>query len=396
MKRRHFLAGAAGTAGISLAGAVRSGAAAAPAYRVAVIGHTGRGNYGHHLDKAWLSIPGARIIAVADPDEKGRAGAVKRLKAAQGYADYRRMLDEVKPDFVSICPRWLDRHRDMVVAVARSGVRGIYMEKPLCPTLAEADEMVAACEKNKVAVAVAHQTRYSPRLTVVEELIRSGALGTILELRGRGKEDQRGGGEDLWVLGTHVFNLIHTLGGEPRSCFARVTAKGRPIGKADVVSGNEGIGPLAGDAVNAQYRLAGGAMASFASVRGARGNPSRFGLQVFGSKGVLDIHTGYLPSIHFLPDSSWCSGRTGKAWVPVSSAGVGKPEPLEDGGLLAGNVLALKDLIAAAEESRRPLSSLYDARTATEMIVAVFESQRVGGAVSFPLRNRKNPLTMLG
>jgi predicted dehydrogenase len=38
----------------------------------------------------------------------GLAAAVKRLGGARGFADYRRMLDEVKPDFVSVCPRWLD------------------------------------------------------------------------------------------------------------------------------------------------------------------------------------------------------------------------------------------------------------------------------------------------
>jgi hypothetical protein len=63
--------------------------------------------------------------------------------------------------------------------------------------------------------------------------------------------------------------------------------------------------------------------------------------------------------------------------------------------LHGGNVLAVKDLIAAIEQDREPEGSIYEARSATEMIVAVFESQRVGGPVSLPLKNRANPLTML-
>jgi hypothetical protein len=105
--------------------------------------------------------------------------------------------------------------------------------------------------------------------------------------------------------------------------------------------------------------------------------------------------TGYLPPVYFLPDSSWAPGKTGKAWIPVSSAGVGQPEPLEDGGLHAGNVLAVKDLIAAVEEDRQPDGSIYEGRAAVEMIVAVFESHRLGGPVAFPLENRQNPLAML-
>ena len=56
---------------------------------------------------------------------------------------------------------------------------------------------------------------------------------------------------------------------------------------------------------------------------------------------------------------------------------------------------AVKDLIAAIEEGREPQCNLHQARTATEMIVSVFESHRQGGPVKFPLKNRKNPLTML-
>lgn len=397
LSRRRFLAGATALGITSLGPRLASSAeGGSKKYRVCVIGHTGRGNYGHGLDTVWREASGFDIAAVADAHEPGLAAAVKRTGAAKGYADYRKMLDEVKPDLVSIGPRWLDQHRDMVVAAAESGVRGIYFEKPMCRTMAEADEMIAACEKNNVKAAVSHQTRYSPRLSVVRELIESGKIGRVLELRARGKEDRRGGGEDLWVLGTHVLNLTNHLGGEPLWCFATVQQEGRPVTKEDVAPGNEGIGPLAGDEVHAVYRLSGGRTAYFDSTRNAGGRPSRFGLRIFGSEGVIEMGTGYLPPTFFLPDSSWAPGRSGKAWIPVSSAGVGKPEPLSDGGLHAGNVLAVKDLVAAVEEDRQPESSIYEARTATEMIVAVFESHRQGGPVKLPLENRQNPLTMLG
>ena len=56
---------------------------------------------------------------------------------------------------------------------------------------------------------------------------------------------------------------------------------------------------------------------------------------------------------------------------------------------------AVKDLLDAIENDRQPLGNIYEARGATEMIVATFESQRLGAAVKLPLENRKNPLTML-
>jgi len=360
-------------------------------YRIAVIGHTGRGNYGHDVDRVWLEMPDCEIVGVSDPDEKGRADAAARLKTSRTFADYRQLLDETKPHIVSICPRWLDQHHDMVLAAAERGIH-IYMEKPFCRTLAEADAMIAACEKRDVKLALSHQTRYSPKLRVVKGMIEEGLLGDILELRGRGKEDARGGGEDLWVLGSHVMNLIQYFGGEPLWCQATVRQGGKPISKSDIKPGNEGIGLLAGDHVSAVYGMDDGVMAYFGSKRNAAGN--RFGLQIYGSKGIVEVLTGHLPAVNFLPDPAWSPGRTGKAWVSVSSAGPGKPEPLKEGGLLAGNVLACRDLLAAIEEDRQPECSMYEGRTTIEMIAGVFESQRVGERVSLPLKTRENPLSL--
>ena len=289
------------------------------AYRVAVVGHTGRGNYGHGLDAVWKDVPKTELVAVADADPDGLKAAQERLgPAVKGFADYHVLLEEMKPDLVSIAPRWLDQHHDMVIAAAEAGVKGIYLEKAPCRTLAEADAMLFACEKHGTKVAVAYQTRYSPVLQVIDQMIDDGKIGEVLELRARGKEDRRGGGEDLWVLGPHVMNLIHYLGGAPEWCSARVYQDRKPITKAHVHEGNEGIGPLAGNRLTATYGLESGATAYFASWREKGGNPSRFGLRVFGSRGIIELYdVGYAPKAYWLPDSSWSPGRTGKSWIPA-------------------------------------------------------------------------------
>jgi len=254
--------------------------------------------------------------------------------------------------------------------------------------------MIAACQQHKVKVALAHQTRYSPKLKVVRELIAADKLGRLLEFRARGKEDARGGGEDLWVLGTHVLDMMQSLGGGPQWCLGTVLQQGRPIHKADVRPGSEGIPSLAGDEVHATYRLEGGAMGFFDSIKEAGGGP-RYALWIFGSKGVVEIGTNYGPPAFFLPHPSWSSPRYKKAWVEITSAGAGKPETLKDLSAHRGNVEAVLDLIDAIHKDRKPEADITDARTALEMIVSVFESQRLGKPVPFPLANRKDPLAML-
>jgi predicted dehydrogenase len=366
----------------------------AKTYRVAVIGRTGGGGYGHGLDVVWKALANVEVVAVADPDAKGRAAAAARLGVKSAYADYRAMLDKEKPQVVSVAERHLDRHRDLVVACARAGA-SIFLEKPMARTLAEADEMVKACEAHHVKLAIAHQTRYSPRLARVRELIAGGRLGDLLELRARGKEDGRGGGQDLMVLGTHLMDLMRLLAGDAGWCFARVFQGGKPAGKADVRPGGEGMGPVLGDQVAATYGFGRGAQGTFGTHRARHGAGQRFGLAVYGSRGVIQLGTGSLPPVHFLDDPSWWPGRSKAAWQEVTSAGLGKPEPLKDGGLGQGNVWIAKDLLEAIEKDRQPLGSMYDARAALEMILAVYESHRLNRPVTLPLAERRHPLALL-
>ncbi|MEZ6060638.1 MAG: Gfo/Idh/MocA family oxidoreductase [Planctomycetaceae bacterium] len=364
-------------------------------YRVGIIGSTGRGDYGHGVDVAFTKLENVHVAAVADPDDKGRADAQKRTAAPQAYSDFRKMLAAEKPDIVAICPRWIDAHHDMLMAAAEHGCH-VYMEKPFCRTPAECDDVVRAMEMRHLKLGIAHVSQYSPVLDTVLSLIRSGEIGDVLEIRGRGKEDNRGGGEDLWVLGSHVFGLMRSLaGGDAVSCHATVTQQGHAVTKADVVDGAEGIGLLAGDSVQARYSFANGIYGHFASRRAMGGNPSRFGLQVFGSRGIIEMQSGYLAPAYILRDSSWSPGRTGKAWETITSAGIGKPEPRTDGTYEGGHIAAIVDLIGSIEQQRSTKCSAEDSRAIIEMIAAVFESHRVSGPVDLPLQTRVNPLSLM-
>lgn len=244
-----------------------------------------------------------------------------------------------------------------------------------------------------VKLAIAHQTRYSPRLAHVRNLIGEGQIGDILELRCRGKEDARGGGEDLMVLGTHLVDLMRFLVGDARWCHSAIVVNGRTATKADVREGGEKMGPVLGDQIHATYGFGKGIVGTFGSSKNAAGRDSRFGLEIRGTTGVIQLTTGGLPPVFLLDDPTWFPGKTKAAWQEITSAGIGKPEPLTDGGLDMANALIAKDLIDAVEKDRQPLGSIYDGRAALEMIVAVYESWRLQKTVELPLENRAHPLT---
>jgi predicted dehydrogenase len=357
-------------------------------YRVAVIGQTGRGNYGHDLDVVWLDMPDVAIVAVADEDAEGRARAAERLGAPRAYAGYREMLEREKPELVSVAPHWPACHQEMALACAEEGVRGVLMEKPLASSLAEADAMVAACERTGMKMALCHQTRYNPRVAAAREAIAAGRIGDLLELRARGKEDSRGGGEDMLVLGTHMTDLMRLLAGDPQWCFGRVTENGAPVGGEHVRDVGKGLGPVAGDAVTATYGFAPPLTGHFATHRARDGASARFALHVLGSKGQMLLPAGMGP-VYVLEDPAWNPGRSGAAWQTIDSRSQG------DDTLRHGNQLIVRDLIRCIEENEQPLGSIYDGRAALEMILAVYESHGRGAPVALPLTEREHPLERL-
>ena len=102
MNRRSFLT--------AIASATASKALALPQKRrVAVIGHTGRGNYGHGLDVAWQKIENCQIVGVSDASESGLQEALKRLDLPHGFSQYTEMLKALRPEFVSITHRHADQ-----------------------------------------------------------------------------------------------------------------------------------------------------------------------------------------------------------------------------------------------------------------------------------------------
>ncbi len=391
MNRRHFLALGIAT-GISIAARSEE-----KKFRIGVIGHTGRGNYGHGLDTMWAQVPETEIVAIADADATGLAAAQKKLGGIAGFADYRTMLAETKPDIVAVAPRFLDEHHAMILAAIESGARGIYVEKPFCRTPAEADEIVAACEKRNVNLAIAHRNRFHPAMATVAALVKDGTIGRLLELRGRGKEDDRGGALDLWVLGAHVMDMIHFFGGKPIACTATLLQDGQPITRADVKDGAEGTGPIAGNEVHARFDMERGIPAFFESVQKTGVKNAGFGLQLIGTGGVIDLRCDSEPVAHILAGNPFQPTAEPRVWSPISSAGIGKPEPVANlGKLVMSHAFGGRDLIAAIRENRAPLCSANDGRVIVEMISAVFESHRLGGQrVTFPLKSRQAPLSLL-
>ena len=351
-------------------------------YRAAAIADSNRGGYGHGLHLPFGELENVEFAAIADPDKAGRTRVQKELAALRTYADYEEMLKMEELDIVAVCPRWTDRHREYILACLDAGCH-VYSEKPMTWNLEDGDIIVEQSRERGLKVAVAHQAVYLERVQGLKALLDEGLIGRVEAIYAHGKQDSRGGGEDLIVLGTHQFNLMRFLAGDVSWMSAHVTVDGREITPADVCDATEPVGPVAGDCINSYYAFESGVSGFFDS-RCYEKKPAvaRFGMEIVGSEGIVSFRGGAGDTLMvyshpaIVPDEA-------VEWTALD---------LPEEGLGHGNTMAIIDLIDAIESDRKPVSSASDAVAALEMILGTYESQITGSRVDMPMANRSHPL----
>ena len=364
-------------------------------YRAAVIGATGKGSYGHGLDTAFSRLDRVELIAVADENPAGLRMAGKRLNVDRLYSDYRDMLAKEKPDIVSIGPRWIDERAAMVEAAASAGCH-IYCEKPFSGNLVDADRMMAAVNKADVKIAVAHQFRGMPPLRKAIKDLKAGKYGRLLRLRARPKDDHRGGGEELVVHGTHLFDMMIAFVGPPRWVSGHVAVGSRDATLQDTCQGTEPVGPIAGDSIAATIGFDHGVHGFFDSTANLdRNGRFLYGMMLECEKATLhirrlgDVYVYPAPQVlPELPDLEW-----EKIWIEDwHFTPEHKPADLRD-WLHRGNKVLVEELIAAVETGREPTASGESARLVLEIVQGVYASHLSGGRrLSIPLKDRRHPL----
>ncbi len=362
--------------------------------------HKARGGHGTHL--AFRGLP-VRTVALVDREQEGLREAQEKVGAERVYGDWREMMDRESPDIVVLGSRDPVDHWPPLLEAVRRGIH-VLVEKPLCTTLEEADTLLALSKRSGSRICVAHLARYAVLFRTMKRMLDEGAIGTPLSVYGRGKEDERGGGEDMLVLGTHILDVMCWLFGKPEHLFAEVTVSGAPLKPTDRSATSEPLGPVAGDNVFAHLHFPGGVRGFFESRKGnyQPGSQVRMGLTVVGTKGALSMR--------------YTNGQVGegerklrltRSTYPPEDAAEYEEVPLLDDDVIPGveplvmdfipyfsinNRLAAWDLVRAIEEGREPKASVADAAAVLEIIQGIYLSQLEGRRIDFPLTTRRHPL----
>jgi len=387
LTRRRLLATGAGFA-------VTTAVHAAPARKAAIIGHTGAGDYGHGIEHVFKGMADVTVAAVADPSDAGRAKAKAACGAATDYADYKTMLAQEKPELVAIGPRWASEHHAMAMAALESGAH-LYLEKPFTVTLAEADDILRLAKQKNLRVAVAHVARMAPSVLRLEKALREGLIGELLEIHTVGKMGSRAGGQDMMVLGLHVFDLARLFAGEVKWCQASIQHQGKPAAVSEAKeSPSDKVGPVVGDDIFAHFAMASGVNVTFRSRVGLEKAAGPFGMEIIGTKGIVRLNSGFAPGISLLKQPNRSATTRVENWQDwnggVDPAGEAMLEGLT--GYDASHRRVVRDWLQAIAENREPLGSGERAMKAIEMAHGVFQAGIEGKRVEFPLVKRTHPL----
>jgi len=176
--RREFLRGATGLA--PLAGTRRVLAApATPPVRVAVIGTGGRGS---ELIRKLSTIDGAGIVAICDDYAPHLKRAAQYAgPQAQSFADYRALLEKVKPDAVVVAtPLWL-HHRVCVDSIAAGS--DVFCEKTMTYSIEEGRDLAGKVTAAKCVFQVGLQRRANTIYQQAQAMVEAGMIGRVTAIK---------------------------------------------------------------------------------------------------------------------------------------------------------------------------------------------------------------------
>ncbi len=139
--------------------------------RVALLG---AGTMGSTHAAGWAEVQGAQVAWVFDrrPDAAERAAAVCGARVA---ASLDQVLSDPSVDVIDIClPTPL--HKRHVLLAAAAG-KHVVCEKPIALSVADAEEMIAACEQAGVRLFVAQVLRFFPEYAAAHDAVLAGQVG---------------------------------------------------------------------------------------------------------------------------------------------------------------------------------------------------------------------------
>jgi len=327
-----------------------------------------------HFEAIKLIEP-TEMVACCDIDTQKLIIVAERYKIKNTYADYKEMLKNEKPDACIICtPSGL--HSEMGVFAAKQKIH-VVTEKPISVTLKQANDLIRACERNKVNLFVVMQNRLNRPIQMLKKAIEKNRFGKLFSINAtirwsrpqsyydmskwRGTHKYDGGA--FLNQASHYFDLLYWLMGPVESVMAMTATLNHNIEVEDI-----GVGVL---------KFKNGCLGNIEATMNIFPRNLEGSITVMGESGTAKIggvavnkieHWEFrdyddddrlIDQLSSIPPNVYGYGHTG-FFVNVAAVLRGLADPQMDGG---------------------------DGKHSLEIILAMYESAKTGKKVDLPIRN---------
>jgi UDP-N-acetyl-2-amino-2-deoxyglucuronate dehydrogenase len=330
----------------------------------------GTGNIADKHIKSIQEVPHAAVKAVFS---RKRENAEKwaRTYNLDYYTDYEKMLSDESIDIVTILTP-SGTHAELGMAAARAG-KQVVVEKPIDVTLAKAEQLIHACREAGVTLSCIFQHRFDDAFMQVRQAVDQGEFGqlnfgaartTLFRSQEyydsgawRGTWELDGGGA-LMNQSIHYIDLLLNVMGPVDEVHAFCATRAHE--KIDVE-----------DIAVASLKFKSGALGL---IEGNTAAYPGYGatLDIFGENGSVIIEQDHVKEWNFKSGKPY-SRTTGEAVKSsASSPNLDSYESFKR---------QYQDIVAAIQENRDPLVTGEEARKSLELILAIYESARMGKPV---------------
>ena len=301
----------------------------------------------------YIEVEETEMVAACDIAKDKLNAFMERWNVPQGYNDFRRLIDKEKPDILSITTR-PEQHAEAMIYGAENGVKGMYAEKPLCCSLAEADAIKEAFQNNNVFLEFGPMRRNWAVYRQARQIAESGQLGAIRSVLGFSGNSIGGHFLDtlLYLLGdpepisiSGTLGELHTADGDSNNLrFVQDT----PILSALVRFDNDTSLHAAATGISGEYELV-------------------------CQEGIIRIQND--------GESIGVRQKSQSAYDPIDVA------PIET---WSGTTQKIRELVESIKTDKPGISNLRATMLGTEIGFGLYESHLQGGiAIQPPIPNRE-------
>ena len=350
-------------------------------YRIAIVGIGAIA--GMHA-AAIETLDNAVVVAGSCRGEKkGHDFAAKH--DCRWFADYEKMLDETKPDVVTICTP-SGAHLEPTQAAAARGIH-VLCEKPLEITTARVDQMIDVCDKAGVKLGGIFPQRFNPVTRAIFDAAKTQRFGSLAAISGYipwwrpddyyAPERWQGtlaldGGGALMNQGIHMVDAVQWIAG---ATMPELNAKQNPVVDVFAYTAKRGHDPSlieVEDTAVVCLHFANGALGQFLAATSFYPGSFRR-LQIAGRDGLAEVEEDLLDHWQFRqPMDHDDAIRQQFSKQADSHGGAGDPMAFAPDN----HIRNIQSFLEAIDKNETPTVDGHEARKAVEIIEAIYESAR--------------------